>query len=69
MRTAKQIVDDCNSLARRFYSMGGCDVSDDFKFYDATHPEEAGCWNQAVAAYEHIEGTEVEDALNEYLED
>ena len=64
MKTEKEIVDQCNQLARLFYEMHGCEVPDDFKFYDAHHPTETGCWNMAVAAYSHIEGTDVEDCLN-----
>lgn len=63
MKTERQIVDDCNALARQFYKMQGCEVPDDFKFYESRHPMEQGCWNLAVLAYDHIEGTDVEDAL------
>lgn len=63
MKTAKQIVEEANALARSFYLMTGCEVDDDFKFYEAHHPAEVGCWNQAVVAYEHIAGTDVEDCL------
>ncbi len=63
MKAEQQIVDDCNALARQFYKMQGCEVPDDFKFYEAHHPMEVGCWNMAVLAYDHIEGTDVEDAL------
>lgn len=67
-KTSRQIVDDCNQLARLFYGMQGCVTHDDYKFYEATHPQEVGCWNMAVAAYEHIEGTPVEDCLSDLEE-
>lgn len=68
IKTEREIVDGCNELARLFYSMQGYQVPDDYRFYEAHHPHEVGCWNMAVAAYEHIEGTPVEDALSN-LED
>lgn len=66
-KTPQQIVDECNDLARTFYAMHGNVVPNDFKFYQAHHPQEVGCWEMAVAAYEHIDGTDVEDCLNEVL--
>ena len=68
VKTPEKIVAEANDLARLFYRMSGCEVPDGFKFYEAHHPAEEGCWNMAVAAYEHIEGTEVEDCLAQ-LED
>lgn len=51
----------------RIPSMGckGVSAPPEFKFYDATHPIEIGMWELAVAAYDHIEGTDVSDALDE----
>jgi hypothetical protein len=68
IKTAQQIVDDCNALARQFYASMGYVVPDGYKFYEAHHPQERGMWAQAVMAYDHIEGTDVESALSE-LED
>lgn len=68
-KTEREIVDDCNKLARLYYAMQGCEVPDDFKFYEANHPMEVGCWNMAVAAYDHIEGTDVEDCLSALEDD
>lgn len=65
MRIEQKIVDECNDLARTFYEMQGCQVPDGYKFYEATHPAEAGCWQLAMAAYDHIEGTDVESALDD----
>ena len=64
MKTEQQVVDACNALARQFYKMHGNEVKDDFKFYKATHPQEVGMWHMAVLAYDHIEGTDVMDALS-----
>ena len=41
---------EINSLAKRFYAMKGCRVKDGYDFSIATHPEEKGCWNQAIVA-------------------
>lgn len=65
MRSSQQIVDDCNALARLFYRMQGCVVPKGYRFDQAPHPAESGCWNMAVAAYDHIEGTDVENALSD----
>ena len=67
MKTNSEIVRDANNLARLFYQSMGCDVSIDYKFYEATHPQEKGCWNLAIIAYDFIEGTDVEDCLDEFL--
>ena len=69
MKTEQQIVDGCNALARNFYLMHECQVPDGHKFYEATHPMEVLMWNLAVHAYDHIEGTDVADALSQVLDD
>lgn len=63
MKTERQIVDDCNALARTFYLLQGCEVPEGYKFHEAHHPAELSCWEMAMAAYEYIEGTDVESAL------
>lgn len=64
LKTEKEIVEECNSLARCFYGMQGYKVPDDFKFYNDHHPMEIRCWDMAVLAYNHIQGTDIEDCLN-----
>lgn len=64
MSSDAELVDECNKLARRFYAMKGCVVRDDFKFYDAHHPAEVGCWVMAVEAYAHIDRTDMDDVLS-----
>lgn len=44
-------------------------VPDSYRFYAATHPQERLCWHMAVTAYDHIEGTDVEAALDDLEED
>lgn len=63
-KTDADIVRDANELARLFYSSNGYTVEKGYQFNDASHPQEMGMWALAVIAYEHIEGTDVEDALN-----
>jgi len=67
-KTPKQIVDDCNALARKFYAPLGYDVPKGYRFDQANHPQERSVWRQACTAYEHIEGHNPEDAVCE-LED
>lgn len=68
-KTAQQVVDDCNVLARLFYSMNGYQVPEGYRFDKARHPQERGMWNLAAAAYEHIEGTDCDECLKEVEED
>jgi len=58
----QEIVDKALELARQFYESHGYEVEKGYKFYESTHPQEQAMWNLACIAYEHIEGTEVEDA-------
>ena len=64
-KTVEDVVAEGNELARQFYRSMGCVVPEGYKFYEATHPQELGCWNLAVIAYEHIEGTDLEECLDE----
>lgn len=68
-KTAKEYVAAANDLARQFYRGHGYVVPDDFKFYEATHPQERGMWNLAVMAYDHIEGTDIQECLSEMLDE
>lgn len=67
-RTNRQIVEDCNSLARLFYSAHGYQVPEGYRFDRASHPQELGMWNLAVLAFDYLQDTDVEDALMQ-LED
>lgn len=69
LRTSREIVDDANALARVFYGILGYQVEPGYRFDQATHPQEEAVWGMAVIAYENIEGTDVEDALNDILDD
>jgi len=63
-KTDKQIVFDANELARQFYGSMGYHVPAGYRFDRATHPQEAGMWIMAAIAYDHIEGTNIDDALS-----
>jgi hypothetical protein len=67
-KTVKELVSECNELARIFYKSYGYQVRKGYRFDKASHPQEAGMWNRAVMAYEFISKTNIEDALAE-LED
>ncbi|MFG6101218.1 hypothetical protein U2F10_03125 [Leptothoe sp. EHU-05/26/07-4] len=64
-KTSEEVVAEGNYLAKLFYASMGCRVPEGYKFYEATHPQEIGCWNLAVIAYAHIEGTDLEECLDE----
>jgi len=64
-KTEEEVIEDCNKLAIKFYKKAGFVVEEDYKMYDATHPEEVFYWDLAVLAYDFIEGTDVLSALDE----
>ena len=63
-KTDQQILAECNELADMFYQMQGYISRPRFKFYEATHPAEVLCWDFACYAYDHIEGTDVQDIVD-----
>ena len=64
-KTSRQVVNSCNALARLFYAARGYQVPTGYRFDKCSHPEELGMWNLACIAYEHIEGTDPNDALSD----
>lgn len=62
-KSNREVVDDANDLARRFYKMHGYQVSEGYRFDEATHPQEQAMWDMAVQAYKFILDLDVEDAL------
>jgi hypothetical protein len=64
-KTYAQIVNECNALAHSFYKAHGNKRPDEFQFYEATHPQEHLMWILAVLAYGHIEGIDVDDAVEQ----
>ena len=65
----RSLVESCNELACLFYKSQGYERGPEFKFYEATHPHERGCWVMATMAYEHINGDSVEEALEGITEE
>jgi hypothetical protein len=65
----EKIISECNALARAFYSAHGYEVPEDYRFDQALHPQERSMWDLAVIAYDHIEGTDIEEILAEMEED
>lgn len=63
-KTDTQLVADANDLARMIYSLQGYQVPTGYRFDQATHPQEVVCWHMAIVAYEHINGTDIENALS-----
>lgn len=66
--TDKELIDQANALARRFYAAMGYIVKSGFQFYNVAHPQERLCWELARIAFEELRDTDIEDALNN-LED
>ena len=56
---------NANDLAREFYRLMGYVREEDYRFDEATHPQEKLCWQMACAAFEHIEGTDLNEVLAE----
>jgi hypothetical protein len=69
MRTAQEIVDQTNALARELYSMRGYVVPEGYRFDRATHPHEMEAWSGACEAQRMLTETDVEDALQELDEE
>lgn len=61
----QEIVERANELAREFYAIMGNRVVPGYRFDRATHPQERMCWQMACKAFEHLQYTDVEDALSE----
>ena len=70
-RTAQEIVDQTNEIARIIYKGMGYTSPEGFEFHTETinrHPHEENCWASACEIQELMTGTEVDDAIEE-LED
>jgi hypothetical protein len=68
-KTDREIVEGANALARALYELRGYVTREGYRFDKATHPHEVEAWRAAVLAYEHINGTDVENALAECGDD
>jgi hypothetical protein len=72
MRTAKQIVDQTNKIARIIYASRGYEVPEGTEFHTETvnrHPYERSCWNAACEIQELMTQTDPMNAVDELEED
>ncbi|MCF6459081.1 hypothetical protein [Pseudoalteromonas sp. MMG024] len=72
MRTAQQIVDQTNEIARIIYASRGYHVPEGTEFHTETvnrHPYETQCWEAACEIQELMTQTDVLDALEELGEE
>ena len=70
-RTAQEIVDQTNAIARIIYASRGYSTSTGTEFHAETinrHPYEVQCWKAACEIQELMTNTDTNDALEE-LED
>lgn len=63
---AKQIIENANALARRFYGRMGYVVPKGYRFDRATHPQERMCWHMVCDAAEEYFDTDLEEVLSEF---
>lgn len=64
-RTAQEIVNQTNELARELYRLRGYVRPRNYRFDKATHPQEVEAWNGACEAQRLLTDTDVDDALQE----
>ena len=69
MRTDQEIFEQTNKLARRFYSIIGKEVEEDYRFDLADHPEEKLMWEFACEAQLELTDTDINDVLLEIQDD
>jgi hypothetical protein len=67
--TPEKVVRVANSLARKFYRIQGYTVRQGYRFDQATHPQERGCWQMARIALLRLRRTDPDDAVLELDED
>lgn len=68
-RTAQEIVNQTNELARELYRLRGYVRPRSYRFDKATHPQEVEAWNGACEAQRLLTETDVDDALQELDEE
>lgn len=65
MRSDKEVIDQTNELARKFYEHMGYEVPSGYRFDRARHPQERLCWVMACTAQDTLTDTDPNDILNE----
>lgn len=72
MRTAQEIIDQTNAVARVIYAHWGYQTPEGTEFHTETinrHPHETLCWEAACDIQELMTATDPRDALDELEED
>lgn len=64
-RTAREIYDQTNALAREFYELAGYTAPRRYDFRKSADPRAKIYWSMACAAQLALTGTDVEDAISE----
>lgn len=64
-RTAKQIVNQTNEMARHFYKCLGYEGAKGFRFDRSRHPTEYAMWKMACIAQEMLTDTDPENSLSD----
>lgn len=65
MRTSKQIMQQTNELASKFYALRGNKERPGYRFDQATHPQEVKAWEAACIAQRMLTNTDPMDALSD----
>jgi hypothetical protein len=60
-RTDSEIWEQTQELARKFYSLMGCEVPKGFRFDLSRHPQEKMCWCMASIAQQELTSTDPQD--------
>lgn len=68
-RTASQIVDQTNEMARQFYKCLGYEGAKGFRFDQSGHPTEYTMWKMACIAQEMLTSTDPMNALSDMEEE
>ena len=67
-KTPVELRDLANELARELYVIRGYEVPKGYRFDRANHPHEIEAWRGARAAFEILQGTDLDDVLAELEE-
>lgn len=62
-RTAQEIVDETNSLARQFYARLGYQTPVGYQFHESNHPTEVCMWDMACMAQEMFTDTDPRNSV------
>lgn len=69
MRTDQQIAEQANRLATRFAEQLGYTFMGETKLYNSADPRLRQCWRLACIAFEDLQGTPADEALENLRDD